>query len=136
MNRPDPPVPANFPILPEMFSNALPPQVPPMTWDSGVVEDWIRNWKLGRMEKSAARLDAISLHQRNIAANTLAMMTEFITWQAKTADVFHDFEAKKQIRDAEVAEKNFKNTILYYEVEQARMDYERRRRDYEAETRQ
>jgi hypothetical protein len=70
------------PMLPAMFSSAMPTQTPQMQWGSGVVNDWFHNWKLGRLEKASAREANIAENKSRTFSAYIKMMQEVMTFSS------------------------------------------------------
>ena len=68
-----------LPVLPEMLANAMPPMIPPLTYNDGIIKGFFHNIKLGQISKSKSReADILVSNERGVNA-TLGMTKSIIT---------------------------------------------------------
>ena len=121
----------SMPIPPETLSGVMPKLIPPIQYENSIVGNFFHNWKVGQMEREAERRAKIAINNEQETSARLRMMTEIITWQAKTQDVFNQYahiqsmrEREIQLTDAKVTEATMKNQLLWYECEKAKFEHE------------
>jgi hypothetical protein len=110
----------------------MPRLIPPIQYENSIVGNFLHNWKVGQMAREAERRAKIAQSNQAETASRLQMMTDIITWQSRTQDVFNQYahlqsmrERELQFADATVTEATMKNQLLWYEVEKARLEHDR-----------
>ena len=118
------PVSPIMPIMGNLMANAMPAPVPQMQWESGFIEDFFHNWKLGRIEKASIREAGIAENKARMVRANLEIMEGLMTFSAKIEDQFDQFNHNKEIRkvelqkgQAELIEQQLKNQLLHGEVQ-------------------
>jgi|WetSurMetagenome_2_1015567.scaffolds.fasta_scaffold00416_21 hypothetical protein len=141
-----------FPMLPELFQNAMPATVPQMNYGSGVVADWKHNWKLGRMEKATQREASIARSKKEMVIDNLAAMKALMTFSADVQLQFKEFEHRQnmmtleaigkqqlinavtldnQLRQEKVIEAQRKNQLLENEVKLSALEFQIKEREFD-----
>ena len=125
-----------MPIPPETLAGIMPRLIPPIQYENSIVGNIIHNIKVGQMAREAERRAKIAQSNAVETRERLGMMTEIITWQAKTQDVFNQFthvqsmrERELHLADAHVTEATMKNQLLWYDVEKARLEHEQMKKE-------
>lgn len=118
------PVSPIMPIMANLMANAMPAPVPQMGWESGAIQDFFHNWKLGRIVKASEREAVIAENKAKMVIANLDVMERMMTFSAKIEDQFDDFNFKKESRKialddakAKLTEQQLKNQVLYGEVQ-------------------
>jgi len=118
------PISPIMPIMGSLMSNAMPAPVPQMGWESGMVQDFLHNWKLGRIVKASEREAEIALNKSKMVAANLDIMERMMTFSAKVEDQFDQFSHNKEMRkvelqkgQSELIEQQLKNQLLHGEVQ-------------------
>ena len=128
----------SIPMMPELFANALPPSLPPMQFESGLLVNFFHNWRLGQLKRGSEREADIAENYARKAKANLALLAEFMTFQAKVQDQFRelDYNEKKRNLDIEIMaaqrdEIKLKNQNLYYETRISEMEFRKREKEFE-----
>lgn len=118
------PISPVMPIMGNLMANAMPAPVPQMTWESGVITDFMHNWKLGRIVKASEREATIAEHKSRMVAANLDIMERMMTFSARIEDQFDQFSHNKEMRKVELQkgqasliEQQLKNQLLHGEVQ-------------------
>jgi hypothetical protein len=118
------PVSPIMPIMGNLMANAMPAPVPQMGWESGAIEDFFHNWKLGRIVKASEREATIAVNKSRMVAANLDIMERMMTFSAKIEDQFDNFNFNKEMRKSildkvrtELIEQQLKNQLLHGEVQ-------------------
>ncbi len=118
------PISPIMPIMGNLMANAMPAPVPQMGWESGAIEDFFHNWKLGRIVKASEREATIAVNKSRMVAANLDIMERMMTFSAKIEDQFDNFNFNKEMRKSildkvrtELIEQQLKNQLLHGEVQ-------------------
>ena len=127
-------------MLSEMFTNALPPMLPPMKFETGIIPNIFHNIKLGQLEKASDREARIAENHQRITIAKLDVLQRFLTFQAETADRFKDLEHRETIRKLQrelgteqLNKTRLENQNLFYESKISEMEYRKRDKEFQEE---
>ena len=113
---------SGLPVTPQILENAMPVSVPKMEWESNFVEDWVHNWKLGRLQKAAERRAAIQSANTSSVQTSLESIKSVVTFSSELKAHFEEIEHRKAMWKAEQQSAELKNVILQAEAESAKLD--------------
>lgn len=105
-----------MPMMPEMFANAMPAQVPQMQWETGFFKDWMHNWKLCRIEEASEREARIAENKMRLINATLTMMQNLMTFSAETELRFKRIEHEKTMMTVEEQRGIAETTLIQNEA--------------------
>jgi hypothetical protein len=110
-------------IIPELIKNAMPAPVPQMSWESGFIQDFFHNWKLGRLEKASEREANISQNKHRDVKAKLDTIHEVITFSKRMETSLKQYNHQMAMMDieedkakAELIQVQLKNMLLQGEV--------------------
>jgi hypothetical protein len=125
------------PLMP-LMTNVMPAPVPQLQYNSGLIQGFLHNIKLGQMEKATLREALITENMdRKLRAN-LSIIEQSVTFSAKLALTFKKIEMENRQLDiiekmyqADLEEKQLKNQILYYQVKNEEMDFKLKEKNFQ-----
>jgi hypothetical protein len=124
LEKAEKPISPIMPLMGNLMMNAMPVPVPQMGWETGAIQDFFHNWKLGRIVKASDREATIAQNKARMVAANLDIMDRMMTFSAKIEDQFDQFSHNKEMRkvelskgQAELIEQQLKNQLLHGEVQ-------------------
>lgn len=127
-------------MLANLFTDALPPALPPMQFQSGLLPNFFHNWKLGQLERASEREAKIAENHNRNAKAKLDTIQSFLTFQARTADMFKELEHREAMRRGEreigteqLNKLRMENQILFYDAKIGEMEFKKREMEFKEE---
>jgi hypothetical protein len=119
-----------MPLPPETLSGVMPRLIPPIQYENSIISNFFHNWKVGQIERETERRAKIAQNNHAETSARLQMMTEIITWQAKTQDVFQLYfhleemrSRERAIKDEELNKIRLENYLLQIDAKKAEFEF-------------
>lgn len=125
-----------LPIIPEMFSNALPAPVPQLTWGTGIIGGIIHNIKLGQIERASEREANISQHRLNNLNAQIESMITILTAGQKADLAFRQVEHDRRMMELEesreletIIKLRTENEIAKWQAKMEELEFKQREKE-------
>ncbi len=112
-----------MPMFPDLLANAMPVPVPQMEWQSGILQDFLHNWKLLRVERATTREANIAEGKNRLVKANLDTIMQITTFSGKLELEFKRINTEKEMMDVDLnlaksrlIEQQLKNMLLQGEV--------------------
>lgn len=112
-----------MPMFPDLLANAMPVPVPQMEWQSGILQDFLHNWKLLRVERATAREAGIAEGKNRLVKANLDTIMQITTFSGKLELEFKRINTDKEMLDvnlnlakSQLIEQQLKNMLMQGEV--------------------